>query len=164
MEVKEEASMGKELKLGETAPEIKLPSSTGQEVALSDFRGKKVILYFYPKDNTPTCSQQSCSFRDAYGNIEDSGAVVIGVSADDVKSHLKFIEKYSLPFVLLADTEHVACEAYGVWQLKKMYGKEYMGIVRSTFLIDEDGKLVREWRKVRLKGHIEQVLEALQAM
>ncbi|WP_438943389.1 thioredoxin-dependent thiol peroxidase [Paenibacillus roseus] len=149
------------LKVGEPVPEITLPAANGEQVSLSDFRGKKVILYFYPKDNTPTCTEQSCGFRDAYGDIEDSGAVVIGVSTDDVKSHKKFIEKYELPFVLLADTEHEACEAYGVWQLKKMYGKEYMGIVRSTFLIDEEGRLLREWRKVRLKGHLEQVLESL---
>ncbi|WP_028560334.1 thioredoxin-dependent thiol peroxidase [Paenibacillus pinihumi] len=151
------------LKIGEPVPEITLPAANGEQVSLSNFRGKKVILYFYPKDNTPTCTQQSCGFRDAYGDIEDSGAVVVGISTDDVKSHKKFIEKYELPFVLLADTEHEACDAYGVWQLKKMYGKEYMGIVRSTFLIDEEGRLLREWRKVKLKGHIEQVLESLKS-
>ncbi|XEC93883.1 thioredoxin-dependent thiol peroxidase [Paenibacillus tarimensis] len=150
-----------ELITGRVVPDFTLPASTGEKVSIRDFRGKRVVLYFYPKDNTPTCTQQSCEFRDVHPEIEAANAVVLGISTDDVKSHQKFIEKYELPFMLLADTNHKVCEKYGVWQLKKLYGREYMGIVRSTFLVNEKGKLVREWRNVKLKGHIEQVLAAL---
>lgn len=150
-----------QLAIGELAPDFTLPASTGKNISLSDFRGRKIVLYFYPKDNTPTCTTESCDFRDYNGKFARAKAKVIGISPDEVKSHLKFIDKYELPFPLLADTEHKVCEQYGVWQEKSMYGRKYMGVVRSTFLIDEEGKLVREWRSVKVKGHVEEVLEAV---
>ena len=128
-------------------------------VKLSNYRGSKVILYFYPKDLTATCSTQACDFRDHHEQFTGQGAIILGVSTDPLQRHSKFIEKYGLPFQLLADEEHTVSEAYGVWQQKQMYGKQYMGIVRSTFLIDEEGILVQEWRKVKVKGHIESVLQ-----
>ncbi|SFF02277.1 peroxiredoxin Q/BCP [Paenibacillus algorifonticola] len=152
------------IEVGQAVPDFKLPASDGTQVSLSDYLGKKVVLYFYPKDNTPTCTDQACDFRDAYPAMIDCDAVVIGISPDSVKSHEKFIAKKELPFLLLADEEHEVCELFGVWQLKKLYGKEYMGVVRSTFLIDAEGKLAREWRKVKVKGHVEQVVEALKEL
>ncbi|GIP34604.1 thioredoxin-dependent thiol peroxidase [Paenibacillus sp. J2TS4] len=143
---------------GETVPEFTLPGSDGKEVSLSDFRGSKVVLFFYPKDMTPTCTQQTCDFRDDYSKFKQAGAVVIGISPDPLKSHSKFIEKYNLPFLLLADEEHKVCELYGVWKLKKMFGREYMGVERSTFAINEQGQLIKEWRKVRIKDHVKTVL------
>ncbi|MFC4777973.1 thioredoxin-dependent thiol peroxidase [Paenibacillus sp. GCM10023252] len=148
------------LEIGQEVPDFTLPASNGGEVSLSDYRGKKVVLYFYPKDNTPTCTTESCDFRDAHPSFEGVNAVVLGISPDDIKSHGKFIAKHELPFLLLSDTEQKICELFGVWQLKKLYGREYMGVVRSTFLIDEEGKLAAEWRGVKVKGHIQQVLEA----
>ncbi|WP_336790073.1 thioredoxin-dependent thiol peroxidase [Paenibacillus sp. MMO-177] len=147
------------IEVGKKAPDFKLPASNGETVKLSDYRGKKVVLYFYPKDNTPTCTQQACDFRDAYPAMADSNTVVLGISPDPVKSHEKFIGKQSLPFLLLSDENHKVCEKYGVWQMKKLYGREYMGVVRSTFLINEKGKLVREWRGVKIKGHVQQVAD-----
>ncbi|SFE74818.1 peroxiredoxin Q/BCP [Paenibacillus catalpae] len=147
------------LEIGKKAPDFKLPASNGEIVKLSDYRGKKVVIYFYPKDNTPTCTQQACDFRDAYPAMADSNTVVLGISPDPVKSHEKFIGKQSLPFLLLSDEQHKVCEKYGVWQMKKLYGREYMGVVRSTFLIDEKGKLAREWRGVKIKGHVQQVAD-----
>lgn len=147
------------IEVGKKAPDFKLPASNGETVKLSDYRGKKVVIYFYPKDNTPTCTQQACDFRDAYPAMADSNTVVLGISPDPVKSHEKFIGKQDLPFLLLSDEEHKVCEKYGVWQMKKLYGREYMGVVRSTFLIDEKGKLVREWRGVKIKGHVQQVAD-----
>ncbi|GMK45821.1 thioredoxin-dependent thiol peroxidase [Paenibacillus glycanilyticus] len=147
------------IEVGKKAPDFKLPASNGETVKLSDYRGKKVVLYFYPKDNTPTCTQQACDFRDAYPAMVDSNTVVLGISPDPVKSHEKFIGKQSLPFLLLSDENHKVCEKYGVWQMKKLYGREYMGVVRSTFLINEKGKLVREWRGVKIKGHVQQVAD-----
>lgn len=152
------------IELGQQAPDFTLEASNGEQVSLSDLRGKKVVIYFYPKDMTPACTEQACHFRDAYPIIADSNTVVLGISPDEMKAHHKFISKQELPFLLLSDTEHAVSELFGVWQLKKLYGKEYMGIVRSTFLIDESGKLVREWRKIRVKGHVEQVLEALKEL
>ncbi|HEY0829272.1 MAG TPA: thioredoxin-dependent thiol peroxidase [Bacilli bacterium] len=151
------------VKLGKAIPDFTLPASNGQEVSLSDFLGKKVVIYFYPKDLTPACTQQSCDFRDVNAIFKEQNAEVIGISTDDYKSHRKFIDKYRLPFLLLSDVDKKVCEMFGVWQLKKLYGREYMGIERSTFLINEKGQLVREWRKIRLKGHIEAVLEAVKA-
>lgn len=148
------------LQVGSPAPEFELESAE-EQVSLSQYRGRKVVLYFYPKDNTPTCTQESCDFRDAHPAFGDSGAVVLGVSPDDLKAHRKFADKFGLPFLLLSDPDHRVAELYGVWQLKKLYGREYMGIVRSTFLIDEDGILRREWRNVRVKGHAEAVLAAV---
>lgn len=142
-------------------PDFTLPASTGEEITLSSFRGRKVVLYFYPKDNTPACTQEACDFRDALPQIETKGAVVLGISPDELKSHGKFAEKYSLPFPLLSDKDHHVSELYGVWQLKKMYGREFWGVVRSTFLIDEEGRLIKEWRKLRVAGHAGDVVSVL---
>lgn len=155
--------MSATLQIGLPAPDFKLESADGP-VSLSQYRGRKVVLYFYPKDNTPTCTQETCDFRDAHPAFGDSGAVVLGISPDDLKSHRKFSDKFGLPFTLLSDPEHQVAELYGVWQLKKLYGREYMGIVRSTFLIDEDGVLRAEWRNVKVKGHTEKVLEAVRGL
>ncbi|KRE22766.1 thioredoxin-dependent thiol peroxidase [Paenibacillus sp. Soil522] len=153
-----------QLRVGDLAPDFVLPASNGENVSLSEYRGRNVVLYFYPKDMTTACTQESCDFRDANAEMLKHHTVILGISIDTVKSHQRFIEKKELPFLLLADTEHVVCELYGVWQLKKLYGREYMGLVRSTFLIDVEGKLVQEWRKVRVKGHTQQVLEAVQQL
>ncbi|MGO4369556.1 thioredoxin-dependent thiol peroxidase [Paenibacillus sp. 2TAB19] len=153
-----------QLHIGKKAPNFTLKASNGETVKLSDYIGHPVVLFFYPKDLTATCTQQACDFRDAHSEYRGLDAVVLGISADDVKSHVKFVEKKELPFLLLADTAKKVCEKYGVWQLKKLYGREYMGIVRSTFLIDKKGKLVREWRKVKIKDHVQQVLEAIQEL
>jgi len=150
--------------IGKKAPDFTLASADGDSVKLSDYRGSYVVLYFYPKDMTEACTRQACELRDANEELKRLGAVVVGVSTDEPGRHVKFREKYALPFVLLSDPQHKACEKYGVWQLKKLYGHEYMGIVRSTFLIDPKGKLVREWRNVKVKGHAEMVLQALQAI
>ncbi|WP_340019193.1 MULTISPECIES: thioredoxin-dependent thiol peroxidase [unclassified Paenibacillus] len=152
------------LNVGELAPDFELPSSTGESVKLSDYRGQRVLLYFYPKDMTSSCTQQACDFRDRHAEFEGLNTVILGISTDPMKQHDKFIAKYGLPFTLLSDEEHVVAEQYGVWQLKKMYGKEYMGMVRSTFLIDEEGILIKDWSKVRVKGHIEAALEALKTL
>ncbi|MFD7523508.1 thioredoxin-dependent thiol peroxidase [Paenibacillus chitinolyticus] len=146
---------------GQQAPDFELPANNGQQVKLSDFKGKKVVLYFYPKDMTPACTTQACDFRDKHREFESLNAVILGVSTDSLKRHEKFIDKYSLPFLLLADEDHAVSEIYGVWKEKSMYGKTFMGIERSTFLIDEEGILVKEWRKVKVKGHIEEALTYL---
>ena len=130
------------------------------EYTLADFKGQKVVLYFYPKDNTSGCTQEACDFRDNMNRITSS-AVVIGVSPNDIKSHKKFKEKQDLNFLLLADTEHILSEAFGVWKEKSMYGKKYMGIERSTFILDENGSIVHEWRKVKVTGHVDEVLAYL---
>lgn len=147
--------------VGSEAPNFTLHNQHGERVSLSDFKGKKVILYFYPKDMTPGCTTEACDFRDAHKDFSALNAVIIGVSPDPAARHTKFIDKYELPFALLADETHEAAESYGVWQLKKNFGKEYMGIVRSTFLIDEAGVVTNEWRNVRVKDHIATVLETL---
>ena len=133
----------------------------GNLVTLEHYKGKYVVLYFYPKDMTPGCTTEACDFRDAYTEFSNLNAVILGVSADDANKHTKFIEKYGLPFSLLVDEDHAVSESYHVWVLKKMYGKEYMGIERSTFLINPDGIVVKEWRKVKVKNHIEEVLESI---
>lgn len=143
------------------APQFELQNEKGESVRLADFQGKHVVLYFYPKDMTPGCTTEACDFRDAYESFSDLNAVILGVSMDDANKHTKFIEKHGLPFSLLVDADHAVAEQYGVWVLKKMYGKEYMGIERSTFLINEEGIIVKEWRKVRVKNHIEDVLNYL---
>lgn len=130
------------------------------EYTLADFKGQKVVLYFYPKDNTSGCTQEACDFRDNMNRITSS-AVVIGVSPNDIKSHKKFKEKQDLNFILLADTEHILSEAFGVWKEKSMYGRKYMGIERSTFILDENGMIVHEWRKVKVNGHVDEVLAYL---
>ncbi|MEJ9280307.1 MULTISPECIES: thioredoxin-dependent thiol peroxidase [Ureibacillus] len=143
------------------APDFTLLNENGEPVSLSDFRGKKVILYFYPKDMTPGCTTEACDFRDHHESFADLNAVILGVSGDSAERHKKFIEKYNLPFTLLVDENHEVCKKYGVWVLKKNFGKEYMGIERSTFLIDENGIIMKEWRKVRVKDHIKEVLQYL---
>ena len=152
------------LEVGNKAPAFTLPDQEGKPVKLSSFKGKPVVLYFYPRDDTPGCTQEACDFRDSYAGLKKAGAVLLGVSPDDVKSHGKFTAKHALPFPLLADTDHAVAEAYGAWAEKSMYGRKYMGIVRSTFLIDADGKLARVWPKVKVRGHAEEVREALSAL
>lgn len=151
----------KSLKVGDKAPTFSLRDDSGKTVALSDFKGKKVVLYFYPKDSTPGCTTESCDFRDNLSRINKAKAVVLGISADSVESHKKFKEKQSLNFPLLSDPEHEALEAYGVWQEKSLYGRKFMGIVRSTFIIDEKGKIVAVFPKVKVAGHVEEVLAVL---
>ena len=148
------------LEVGDKAPDFTTIDQDGQRVKLSDFRGKKVVLYFYPKDDTPGCTKEACSFRDGWSAFRRRKIEVLGVSAQDEKSHKKFAEKFSLHFRLLADAERKIVEAYGVWGEKSLYGRKFMGIERSTFLVDSNGKLVREWRKVKVKGHAAEVLEA----
>jgi len=147
--------------IGRKVPDFTLPASDGTEFTLSKQKGKKVVIYFYPKNATPTCTKEACEFRDAYGGFKEHNAVLVGISPDPVASHVKFADKQSLPFLLLSDPERRVIEMFGVWVLKKMYGREYMGVERSTFLIDEKGKLIREWRKVKVKGHAEEVLAAV---
>lgn len=144
---------------GQPAPLFTLPDQNGQMVSIADFKGKNIVLYFYPKDMTPGCTTEACDFRDQYSGFLEHDTVVLGVSPDPVSRHQKFIEKHELPFTLLADEEQMAAKLYGVWTLKKNFGKEYMGIERSTFLINKEGIVAKEWRKVRVKGHIEEVLE-----
>ena len=143
------------------APDFTLLDKNGQAVSLSDFRGKKVVLYFYPKDNTPGCTRQACAFAGAYAEFERRGIAVIGISRDSVASHEKFAEKYSLPFTLLSDPERVAIEAYGVWQEKKLYGKVSFGVVRTTFLINECGTVTHVLKKVKPDTNAAEILEML---
>jgi peroxiredoxin Q/BCP len=149
------------LKVGSTAPAFSLESSHGKRVSLKDLKGSWIVLYFYPKDDTPGCTKEACDFRDASPQVAKSSAVVLGVSPDSVASHQKFAGKFSLPFPLLADPDHTVAEKYGVWVEKSMYGRKYMGIERSTFVIDPAGKIAAMWRKVRVPGHIEEVLQSL---
>ena len=146
------------IKIGATAPDFTAPTDGGGTVRLKDLRGKKVVLYFYPKDNTPGCTTESCDFRDAQAKFEAKDAVILGVSPDSVKSHDKFKEKFDLPFTLISDEDHKIAEAYGVWQEKSMYGRKYMGIQRSTFVIDEKGKIAAIYDKVKVTGHVADVL------
>ena len=150
------------LDAGQMAPDFTLSSDDGSEVSLSDLRGKKVILYFYPKDSTPGCTTQACDLRDAMAQIENKGAVVLGVSPDSIASHVKFKTKYDLSFPLLSDGENEVAEAYGVWKEKSMYGKKFWGVERSTFIIDEEGRVQEAWRKVSPKGHADAVVEVLE--
>lgn len=150
---------------GMVAPKFSLKNELGEVVSLDDFAGKQyVVLYFYPKDSTPGCTTEACDFRDANSDFSDLNAVILGVSADDQKAHTKFIEKHGLPFSLLIDDTHEVSEAYGVWTMKKNFGKEYMGIERTTFLIDPTGTVVKEWRKVKVKDHVEEVLHTLKSL
>ncbi|AMA74059.1 MULTISPECIES: thioredoxin-dependent thiol peroxidase [Aneurinibacillus] len=144
--------------IGQAAPDFTLPASNGKNVSLHDFRGKNVVLYFYPKDNTPGCTRESCDFRDKADEFTAKDTVILGVSTDDLTSHEKFIKKYNLPFLLLSDTEAEVSKLYGVYKLKKNFGKEYMGIERSTFIIDKEGRLVKEYRKVKVDGHVDEAL------
>ena len=149
------------LEIGTKAPEFTLPDKDGNTVSLSDFLGKKVVLYFYPKDNTPGCTRQACAFAGAYENFKSKDVVVIGISKDSVASHLKFAQKHDLPFILLSDPELQAIQAYGVWQEKKLYGKVSMGVVRSTFIIDEQGNIEKVMPKVKPDTNAAEILDYL---
>ena len=149
------------LEIGMKAPNFTLTDKDGKSVSLSDFFGKKVVLYFYPKDNTPGCTRQACAFAGAYGEFAKRGVEVIGISKDSVASHVKFAEKYSLPFVLLADPELEAIKAYGVWQEKKLYGKLSFGVVRTTFIIDKNGFIEKVMPKVRPDTNAQEILDSL---
>ena len=147
--------------VGDKAPAFSLEDQSGKTVKLSDFKGKTVVLYFYPKDDTPGCTREACAFRDEHSALKKAGAVVLGVSPDSGPSHAKFAGKYKLPFPLLADTDHAVSEKYGAWGEKSLYGRKFMGITRSTYLIDGSGKVARVWPKVKVDGHVDQVLEAI---
>ena len=149
------------LEVGMKAPDFTLPDQNGEMHSLEDYRGKKVILYFYPKDNTAGCTKQACGFAERYPQIQEKGAVVLGVSKDSVKSHKNFEEKYSLPFTLLSDPEHKVLEMYGAWGEKKNYGKVSMGTIRTTYLIDEEGTIIKAMGKVKAAANPAQMLEAL---
>lgn len=149
------------LETGTKAPGFTLPDQNGKEHSLEEFRGKKIILYFYPKDNTPGCTSQACGFGELYPQFMEKGAVVIGISKDSIASHKKFEEKYNLPFLLLSDTELSAIKAYDVWQEKNMYGKKTMGVVRTTYLIDENGIIVKAFGKVKAAENPAQMLQTL---
>jgi thioredoxin-dependent peroxiredoxin len=151
------------VKEGTTAPAFKTKDDNGEDVSLKDFKGQKVVLYFYPKDDTPGCTKEACSFRDAYSKFKKQGIKLLGVSPDSEASHQKFIIKYKLPFTLLADRDHAIAEAYGVWGEKKFMGRTYMGVLRTTFLIDEKGKIKKVFEKVKPEDHATEVLEAFSA-
>ncbi|MBL4691842.1 MAG: thioredoxin-dependent thiol peroxidase [Magnetovibrio sp.] len=150
-----------ELSIGDIAPAFDLPTDGEGQLKLSDLKGKKVVLYFYPRDSTPGCTTEGKDFTDLHDKFVNANTVIVGASKDSVKRHNNFKAKYEFPFALVSDEEGVLCEAYGVWVLKKNYGKEYMGIERSTFLINEDGTIAAIWRKVRVKEHAEKVLESV---
>ena len=149
---------------GKKAPEFTLPDQTGAKVALKDFKGSWLVLYFYPKDNTSGCTLEAIDFTKSHKRLASLGAAVAGVSPDSVESHRKFIEKQKLNITLLADPDKKVLDAYGAWQLKKMYGKEYHGVVRATFLIDPDGKIAHVWEKVKVKGHVDEVMEKIKEL
>ncbi|MBN8584906.1 MAG: thioredoxin-dependent thiol peroxidase [Ignavibacteria bacterium] len=149
------------LKVGDKAPEFSLIGDNGEKISLKDYKGKKVVLYFYPKDMTSGCTQEACDFRDSIKKFEKKNTVVIGVSPDDTKSHNKFKDKYGLPFTLLSDETKEMLNDYGVWQEKSMYGRKYMGVVRTTFIIDEKGKIEKIYDKVKVPGHIEEILKEI---
>ena len=155
--------MADELDVGAKAPDFSLPDQDGSTVTLKSLKGKQVVLYFYPKDDTSGCTKEACDFRDSLAPIKKAGAVVIGVSKDGKASHQKFIAKYGLPFALLSDEETVVCNAYGVSKEKSMYGRKYLGIERSTFVIDATGRIKALFRKVKVPGHVDEVLAALKA-
>jgi len=153
-----------ELKVGMKAPDFTLPDSQGKDVSLSSFIGKNVILYFYPKDNSGGCTAEAIDFRDSYEKIEKTNTVIIGISKDSVKSHLNFAHKYNLPFILLSDSGGKVCELYGVWKEKKLYGRTYMGIERTTFLINQDGFITKIFPRVKVKGHVEEIVKYLYSL
>lgn len=150
------------LSSGIPAPDITLPDENGDERSLSDYRGGPVVLYFYPKDDTPGCTKEACNFRDDYSAYEEAGITILGVSPDSPKRHANFKAKYDLPFTLLADTEHKVCELYGVWGLKKSFGREYKGVFRTTFLISSEGEIIKVFENVKPADHSKEVLQALQ--
>ena len=143
------------------AIDFTLPANNGENVKLSDFLGKRVVLYFYPKDNTPGCTQEACNFRDNFERLTAKNVVVLGVSKDSIKKHEGFVAKQKLRFLLLSDENSDVCEKYGVWNEKINFGKKYFGIIRSTFLIDEKGEIIKEWRKVKVEGHVDEIIEEL---
>ena len=149
--------------VGKKAPEFTLQGSSKESISLKDLKGKTVVLYFYPKDDTPGCTKEACDFRDSLKKFTSKKAVVLGVSPDTLKAHDKFIDKFELPFELLSDPDHAVAEKYGVWVEKSMYGRKYMGIERSTFVIDPEGKLKAAFRKVKVDGHVDEVLAAVKA-
>jgi peroxiredoxin Q/BCP len=149
--------------VGKKAPDFTLLNQDGNKVSLKDFKGKKIVLYFYPKDNTSGCTKEACNFRDDFPKFKKSDAVILGVSPDSVGSHKKFIDKYNLPFTLLADEDKKVLEKYDVWKEKSMYGRKYLGVVRTTFIIDENGKIKKIFNKVKVEGHNLEVMEALKA-
>lgn len=149
---------------GTKAPAFTLADDQGQKVKLSELKGAPVVLYFYPRDDTPGCTKEACAFRDRYDELRQAGVTLLGVSGDPAESHTKFRAKYDLPFPLLVDAEHKVSEKYGAWREKNMYGKKSMGIQRSTFLIDADGKVAKVWKRVRVDGHDDQVLEAVREL
>ncbi len=153
-----------DLSIGNPAPDFDLPADGGSRIKLSSFKGQKVVLYFYPKDDTPGCTAESCNFRDHKKDFEKLGAQIIGLSKDSVKKHDKFKEKYDLNFPLASDEGSDTCERYGVWVEKSMYGRKYMGIDRATFLIDEKGNITAIWRKVKVPGHVDEVAKAITDM
>ncbi len=146
------------------APNFELLNHEGKEISLSDFKGKPVVLYFYPKDSTPGCTTEACNFRDDYEEYRKQGVEIIGVSPDTVKSHIKFKSKHLLPFILLADKDHKVCEMYGAWGKKKMFGKEYYGVMRTTFLIDKDGNIVKVFKGVKPANHSKEVIAAFKGL
>jgi peroxiredoxin Q/BCP len=146
---------------GDKAPSFNMPTNKGENVSLSKLKGEKIVLYFYPRDDTPGCTKEACGFRDDLSKYKRAGAVVIGVSRDSVESHEKFVKKFNLNFMLASDKEGDVCEKYDAWRMKNMYGKEYMGIGRSTFLIDTKGKINKIWPKVKVDGHVDEVLKAV---
>ncbi|HEY4328730.1 MAG TPA: thioredoxin-dependent thiol peroxidase [Phycisphaerae bacterium] len=153
-----------QLQPGMPAPAFTLPTTTGKEVSLEGLRGQAIILYFYPKDDTETCTKQACAFRDAMPRFKKLDALVLGISPDSVQSHEKFRKKYKLPFILLADEGHAITERYGVWKEKSMYGRTYMGVERTTFIIDPRSTITHVFPKVRVKGHVDRLAEALQSL
>lgn len=156
--------MASELKVGSKAPTFSLKNTEGQTVKLADFKGQKVVLYFYPKDDTPGCTKEACGFRDDYSELQKRGVIVLGVSADNQKAHQKFTAKYGLPFTLLSDPEHTMLEKYNAWVEKSMYGRTYMGIARITYLINEEGKIAHIFGKVKPETHSQEVLAVIDAM
>jgi peroxiredoxin Q/BCP len=150
--------------VGKSAPAFSLDTDAGERLALKDLKGRPVVLYFYPKDDTPGCTVEACEFRDAFPRFKGTKAVILGISPDSVASHVKFKNKFDLPFTLLADSDHKVAEKYGVWQKKSMYGRTYMGIARTTFVIDKDGKVAKVFEKVKPKGHAEEVEQAIDAL
>lgn len=153
-----------QIAVGQKAPSFTLLNDEGKKVSLADFRGKKVVLYFYPKDDTPGCTKEACSFRDGIDEVQDGGAVVLGVSADSIESHKKFAQKFQLNFPLLSDVDKKVVQAYGVWKEKSLYGRTFMGIERTTFIIDEAGKIAQIFPKVKVDGHLEEVLGELELL
>jgi peroxiredoxin Q/BCP len=164
MSAKSSAAGTKDLNPGDKAPAFSLKNTEGKTVKLSDFKGKKVVLYFYPRDLTPGCTKEACGFRDDYAQLKKRGVEILGVSGDDQASHQKFTEKHSLPFTLLSDPDHEIMEKYGAWGEKSMYGKKFMGVLRMTFIIDEDGRIAHVFKKVKPETHSQDVIKVIDAM